>query len=295
MNVPTLSVILNEVLRRTEERMKASDLEKLEEQARKRKGRPFAEPLRAPGMSIIAEIKRASPSAGMIRMDLVPADLAQSYESGGARALSVLTCAPFFHGRSKDLKQARKAVKIPALCKDFLLTGFQVLEAAAHDADAILLIAAALDDASLKDLSSYAGELGLEILYEIHSEKELDRVLPLQPTLLGVNSRNLNTMEVEPGSALELGSKLPDGVVTVYESGIQSSEDLRRARDAGYQAALIGESLLNSPDPSFVLYELLDDLADDDEDFDDDLEDADLGLDGADEDQDDDDDNDDDN
>ena len=211
-------------------------------------------------MAIVAEIKRASPSAGAIRLDLDPAEVADNYEKNGAHALSVLTCPPFFHGKTKDLTKARKKVKLPVLCKDFILTGFQVIEAAAAGADAILLIAAALDDEALRELTEFAREWNLEVLHEVHDERELERVLPLEPTLVGVNSRNLNTMEVEPATALRMARHVPDSALPIYESGIRSTADLQPVVEAGYRAVLIGESLLTSPDPGFALYDLLEEL-----------------------------------
>ena len=265
MSVPTLNVILHQVLQHTQERMDSADLKKLESDASRRVPRPFAEALIGDEVSIIAEIKRASPSAGALRMDLDPGKLAQSYQSGGAAALSVLTCPPFFHGKMKDLAQARKKVDLPVLCKDFLLERYQILEAAAAGADCVLLIAAALDEDTLRDRTGYARELGLEILHEVHNEAELERVLALDPTLVGVNSRNLKTMAVEPENVLCLGQKIPAGVVGVFESGIKGSDDALRVKESGFQAALVGEALLVSPDPAQALYMLIDSIAGDED------------------------------
>lgn len=263
MNVPTLRIILDQVLRHAQTRMDSADLAKLERDAEKRKPRPFARALaEAEGLAVIAEMKRASPSAGALRLDLVPKELAASYESGGADALSVVTCPPFFHGKTRDLTQARKAVELPVLCKDFLLTRYQLLEAAAAGADAVLLIAAAMDDSTLADRTDYARELGLEILHEVHSAAELERVLPLQPTMVGVNSRDLKRMAIDADAALKLAAALPAGVVRVYESGIRQPSDATRVRDAGFQAILVGESLLVSPDPATALFFLKEAVSD---------------------------------
>jgi indole-3-glycerol phosphate synthase len=259
VNVPTLHVILDQVLRHAEDRMDHADLAKLEQLAEKRKARSFRQALLdAEGVAVIAEMKRASPSAGALRLDLVPKELAISYESGGADALSVVTCPPFFHGKTKDLTQARSAVELPVLCKDFILTRYQLLEAAAAGADAVLLIAAAVDPETLEDRAEYARELGLEILYEVHTLQDLETVLPLEPTMIGVNSRNLARMVIEPEVPLALAPRLPENVVKIYESGIRQPSDALAARDAGYQAILVGESLLVSPDPATALFMLKD-------------------------------------
>jgi indole-3-glycerol phosphate synthase len=220
--------------------------------------RPFAEALARPGkVNVIAEHKRRSPSRGAIREDLEPADVARGYEKAGAAALSVLTDEPFFGGRIEHLVAARGATGLPVLRKDFVVDPWQVWEARAASADAVLLIVAALEDPALKDLLGLAGEVGLDALVEVHDRDELDRALEAGARIVGVNSRNLKTLEVSLDTALSLAPAIPEGVVRVAESGIRTGDDVRRLREAGFDAFLVGERLMSAPDPGAALRQLL--------------------------------------
>jgi len=224
--------------------------------------RPFAAALARPGrVNVIAEHKRRSPSRGAIREDLAPADVARSYETKGAAALSVLTDGPFFGGRIEHLVEARAACSLPVLRKDFVVDPWQVWEARAVGADAVLLIVAALRDEELRKLLSVAGEAGLDALVEVHDQRELDRALAAGSRVVGVNSRDLRTLAVSLETALALAPEVPDGVVAVAESGIRSGADIRRLRDAGFDAFLVGEHLMAAPDPGEALSRLLEEAA----------------------------------
>jgi len=220
--------------------------------------RAFGAALSRPGRSnVIAEFKRRSPSRGAIRTDLHPVHVAQSYEIGGAAALSVLTEEEFFGGSISDLQQARAATLLPTLRKDFIVDAYQIWEAALAGADAILLIVAALSDAELRALMGTAAEAGLEALVEVHDRSELERALEAGARLVGVNNRDLSTMQVSLTTSLELGPVIPDAVVAVAESGIRSGADVRALRAAGFDAFLVGEHLMRAPDPGVALAELL--------------------------------------
>jgi len=214
---------------------------------------------RAP--AVIAEIKKASPSKGLIRADFDVEWLAQRYQAGGAAALSVLTDEPFFQGSLRNLALASAAAELPCLRKDFIVDEYQILEARAHHGDAILLIAAALPDAEMKQLSRTARSLALDVLVEVHTAEELDRVLSTLgeggADAVGVNNRNLKTLEVDLNTSLDLVERIPAGVVRVAESGIATAADLSRLRAAGFSAFLIGESLMRQPDPGAALAALL--------------------------------------
>jgi indole-3-glycerol phosphate synthase len=232
----------------------------LEKKAETYTPRGFARALRAAadaGPAILAEIKRASPSKGLIRADFDPPVLAQQLRDGGAAALSVLTDAPFFQGSLLYLEQASFASGLPCLRKDFIVDPFQILEARAHRADAILLIAAALTDAELEQFTGQAHALGLDVLCEVHTAEELGRVRDLGCDAYGVNNRDLATFEVRLENSLDLAPSLPAGAVHIAESGIGSREDIDRLRDAGFHAFLIGESLMRRPDPGAALAEWL--------------------------------------
>ncbi len=211
--------------------------------------------------AVIAEIKKASPSKGLIRADFDPAWLAQRYQAGGAAALSVLTDEPYFQGSLRNLEIASSSASLPCLRKDFTVDEYQIVEARAHHADAILLIAAALTDAELRLFARAGHDLSLDVLVEVHTADELDRVLDtLGETgadAIGVNSRNLKTFEVRLEISLDLVSRIPHAAVRVAESGISDSGDLTRLRSAGFNAFLIGESLMRKPDPGTALAELL--------------------------------------
>jgi indole-3-glycerol phosphate synthase len=220
--------------------------------------RPFAAALVRPGaIAIIAEHKRRSPSRGAIREDLAPADVARRYEAAGAAALSVLTDEPFFGGRLSHLTEARSAAGLPVLRKDFILDPWQIWEARAAGADAVLLIVAALEDATLRELLGEARAVGVHALVEVHERAELDRALAAGARLVGVNNRDLRTLAVSLETSLALAAAIPDDVVAVAESGIRSGDDLRRLRDAGLDACLVGEHLMASPDPGEALRALL--------------------------------------
>jgi indole-3-glycerol phosphate synthase len=220
--------------------------------------RPFAGALARPGrLSVIAEHKRRSPSRGAIREDLAPADVARRYEAAGAAAISVLTDEAFFGGRLAHLEEVRAATRLPVLRKDFVLDPWQVWEARAAGADAVLLIAAALADPELSRFLAVTREAGLDALVEVHDRAELDRALAAGSRLVGVNSRDLRTLAVSLDSALALAPAIPDDVVAVAESGIRTGADVRRVRDAGFDALLVGESLMAAPDPGEALRQLV--------------------------------------
>jgi indole-3-glycerol phosphate synthase len=224
--------------------------------AHRRGVRNFRKALTAPQPAIISEIKKASPSKGRLSENFVPARIAQLYEAGGAAALSVLTDEQFFQGSLDDLVAARDHVQLPVLRKDFTIDEFSVIEAGYHEADAILLIAAILDDVDLRKFREMAAYYKMAALVEVHNEEELDRALASGADIIGVNNRNLHTFEVTLETSLRLAEKIPSGVVKVSESGIHSSSDVKRLRDAGFDAFLVGEHLMKSPDPAAALREL---------------------------------------
>jgi len=212
----------------------------------------------APGaVRIIAECKRRSPSRGILRADYDPAAIARQYAAAGAAAISVLTEPTFFDGALDHLRAVRAAVPTPILRKDFFVDEFQILEARAAGADAILLIVAALDDATLRRLHAAADSHGLAALVEVHTAEELARAQQAGARLIGVNSRNLKTLEVSLETTLSLGPGLGSGVVGVAESGIRTRDDVDRLRQAGYHAFLVGERFMSQPDPGATLAELM--------------------------------------
>ncbi len=210
------------------------------------------------GVGVVAEIKRRSPSKGPIAPDLDPAALAIEYERGGAACLSVLTDDRYFGGSPGDLRAARQAAGLPVLRKDFTVSTADVADARLMGADAILLIAAALEEAELASLHHLAGRLGLDALVEIHDERELDQVLALGASLIGVNQRDLHTFEVDTGLAVKLRRRIPDSVVTIAESGIMGPGDAMRLADAGYHAILVGEHLVRAADRAEAVRKLAD-------------------------------------
>lgn len=218
--------------------------------------RSFASALRSHHPAIIAEIKKASPSKGLLSIDFQPAKTARSYQDGGAAALSVLTDRDFFQGSLNDLATARAAVNLPVLRKDFTISPVHIVEAAAHGADAILLIAAILSMREMRDFRELAARLGLAALVEVHDADELGHALDSGAQIIGVNNRNLRTFKVKLETSLELASMMPAGVIKVSESGIHSSADVRRLMDAGYSAFLVGEHLMKSGDPAGALRRL---------------------------------------
>jgi indole-3-glycerol phosphate synthase len=211
--------------------------------------RPFEAVLRAPDLSVIAEVKRRSPSKGALALDLDPATMAAAYARGGASCLSVLTDVEFFGGSAEDLAAARAAVTLPALRKDFTVCEADVVDAYTMGADAILLIVAALDDAELRGFGDVARALGLGILHETHDEREVERALIVGAQVIGVNQRDLRTFQVDTERAVRVGRTIPADRVRVAESGITGPSDAAVLRDAGYDAVLVGESLVRSGDP----------------------------------------------
>ncbi len=209
------------------------------------------------GIAVIAELKKASPSKGLIRASFHPEELARELESAGAACLSVLTDEEFFQGSLENLRKASAAVSIPCLRKDFMVDEFQMVEARANCADAVLLIVAALSTEELTLLGGAARAQGLDVLCEVHDEDELKRALDAGFDLVGVNTRDLKTFKVDLRTALELASKFPADVVRVAESGIHTGEDVARLREAGYQAFLVGESLMRAERPGDALRELM--------------------------------------
>lgn len=232
------------------------ELERLAE-GRMADRRDFAGALAAAPPALIAEVKQASPSAGVLAGDFDPAAVAARYEEGGAAALSVLTDGPFFKGNLSDLEAARERVRLPVLRKDFTIDELCVLEAAAHGADAILLIAAILGEREMRDLRELASGFGMAALVEVHCEAELEPALASGADIIGVNNRNLHTFEVRLDTSFRLAERIPAGVIRVSESGIRSRTEVRQLRDAGYQAFLVGEHLMRSPDPAAALRELI--------------------------------------
>jgi indole-3-glycerol phosphate synthase len=241
--------------KRTELRNASEQRAELERNAADRKDvRDFRAALTVSSPAIIAEIKKASPSKGILAEQFDPAAIAGLYSSGGAAALSVLTDREFFKGSLHDLQSARGAVELPVLRKDFTIDEFHVIEAAAHGADAILLIAALLDESQLQRFRELAGHYGMRALVEVHDEAELDRALGSGAQIVGVNNRNLHTFEVTLETSLRLAEKIPSGVIKVTESGINSSADVKKL--SGYNAFLVGEHLMKSADPAAALREL---------------------------------------
>ncbi len=241
-------------------RKAAASMRALEQQAAEHTPRGFARALRAKaaaGPAIIAELKKASPSKGLIRPEFDAAELAPQLEAAGAAVLSVLTEERFFGGSLENLRRASAAVSIPCLRKDFTVDSFQIVEARANGADAILLIVAALTDAELRSLREEARRCELDVLCEVHDRAELERAITLDCECVGVNSRDLRTFQVSLDRACELAQLLPADAVRVAESGIHSREDMDRLRAAGYEAFLIGESLMRQPHPGDALTDLL--------------------------------------
>ena len=203
--------------------------------------------------AVIAEIKKASPSKGVLRPEFIPADIAQSYAQEGAACLSVLTDQPFFQGNNDFLKQARASCDLPVLRKDFMVDAYQVYESRVIGADCILLIAACLDDAQMADLEAIAISLDMTVLVEVHDRAELDRALKLKTPLVGINNRNLRSFEVSLETTLDLVHAVPADRLLVTESGIVSPEDVKRMRDAQVHAFLVGEAFMRAADPGVAL------------------------------------------
>jgi indole-3-glycerol phosphate synthase len=213
--------------------------------------------LGTPGLAVIAEIKRRSPARGDLNRHLDPAELAATYERGGASCLSVLTDEEFFGGSVADLEAARRATALPVLRKDFTVDPRDVVDARLMGADAILLIAAVLDPFELVEMHQLACEVGLDVLVEVHDEPELEEALNAGATVVGVNQRDLASFDVDHDRALRVAGAIPDTVVKIAESGIRDADDARRLADAGYDAVLVGETLVTSVDPAKTLAALL--------------------------------------
>jgi indole-3-glycerol phosphate synthase len=258
-------MILNDILVKTratvalaKQRLPLAELERLAAAASP--PRDFCGSLRqrltAAGLSCIAEVKRRSPSAGWIRQDADPADIGARYEAAGAAALSVLTDEPFFGGTLEDLRRARAAVQIPVLRKDFMVDRYQIVEARAAGADAILLIVAALDDDELGRLAAEAARWGMDVLVEAHDAKEVRRALDASARLVGINHRDLRTFEVDTTLAARMRPSIPASRVVVAESGIKTRADVTALAAAGIDAILVGETLMRAADPGAALREL---------------------------------------
>jgi len=219
--------------------------------------RDFSAALSKPSLNVIAELKPASPSRGVIRDPFDPAELAGSLESAGAAALSVLTESEFFRGSLKNLRDARKATVLPALRKDFIFDPWQVWEARANDADSFLLIVAAINDIQLAELLAQGRELAMEPLVEVHTREELDRAIAADAKIIGVNNRDLKTLDVSVQTSFDLIEHIPESCIAVSESGLGNHEDLTGLRAAGFDAFLIGEQLMVARDPGIALAQLL--------------------------------------
>jgi indole-3-glycerol phosphate synthase len=261
MLTPVAPDILARIVSRKREELRAaaipaSELRQLAESARPGR-RDFAAALRSRRPAIISEIKKASPSKGVLVKDFRPAQLAAIYEQGGAAALSVLTDCDFFQGSLDDLRTARAACALPVIRKDFTIAEYHVLEAAAAGADAILLIAAILDDAQLQAFRELAGEFGMAALVEAHDLRELEAAVRSGAEIIGVNNRDLRTFEVSLDTSIQLAGRIPAQVIKVSESGIFTRADVDRLMGAGYDAFLVGEHLLKSGDAMRAVQELV--------------------------------------
>ncbi|HZR26359.1 MAG TPA: indole-3-glycerol phosphate synthase TrpC [Vicinamibacterales bacterium] len=222
-----------------------------------RAGRFTAALSRTDRINVIAECKRRSPSKGVLRADYDPIAIARSYAAAGAAAISVLTEPTFFDGAVEHLAAVRAAVDVPLLRKDFIVSEYQLLEAKANGADAVLLIVAALETRALRQLFGKATSLGLDVLVEVHDAEELDRALDTDARLIGINNRNLRTLAVDVQASEALIARMPADVIAVSESGLKSAEDLRRLRTLGYRAFLVGERFMTADDPGAALQGLL--------------------------------------
>lgn len=259
-----MSDILNKILAVKRDEIsaakRASSLSALHERAQQHTQRDFIAALRQhnqqgkPG--IIAEVKKASPSKGVIRTDFNPAEIAKSYQQGGAACLSVLTDAQFFQGSEAYLQQARAACALPVLRKDFMIDSWQVAEARAMGADCILLIVAALEESQMQELEACAHQLGMAVLVEVHDGKELEQALKLTTPLIGINNRNLRSFETSIDTTLDLLPQLPPDRLLVTESGIASVQDVQRLRQAGVNNFLVGEAFMRAADPGTELAKL---------------------------------------
>jgi len=261
----TLDSILAATRQRLSQRRQSADLRALERAAAEHTPRGFRKRLlqvSKNGVSIIAELKKASPSKGLIRADFDAAQLARELEDAGAAALSVLTDEGFFQGSLENLRKASISTSVPCLRKDFIVDEFQIVEARANQADAILLIVAALNQGEITALAKAARAHDLDVLCEAHDAAELERAIDAGCEIIGVNNRDLRTFEVSLETAEALAAKIPDNCVAVAESGIHSGTDLQRLRSAGYDAFLIGESLMKASNPGEALNKLIEEAED---------------------------------
>ena len=258
--VASLDQIVAATRRRVAEAKRLVDVRDLERRAKEHAPRGFRQALATgsrTGPAVIAELKKASPSRGLIRSDFSPEHLAKELESAGAATLSVLTDEEFFQGSLTNLQKASASTRLPCLRKDFIVDEFQLLEARAHSADAILLIVAVLSQDELVGLTAKSRALGLDVLCEAHNEDELHRAVDAGCDLIGINNRNLRNFQVDPQTTFRLAELIPKNVIGVAESGISSGSDIARLRAAGYQAFLIGESLMKAESPGDALRSLL--------------------------------------
>lgn len=256
-------MILSKILEQTKislaARKQAVSREQLIDELQKQEpARDFGRVLSRPGsINIIAEAKKASPSKGIIRPDFDPVSIAQCYEQYGAGAVSVLTEEHFFQGHLDYLRLIRQSVTIPVLRKDFIIDHYQVYESRAAGADALLLIASVLNTSELSSLLHLTHELGMQALVEIHTSEELKKVLHVKPSIIGINNRNLDTFYTDIKTTIELRTMIPEGIIIVSESGINTSDDIKRLRSCGIDAFLIGETLMRESDPGVKLSQLL--------------------------------------
>jgi indole-3-glycerol phosphate synthase len=256
----SLDQIVAATRRRVADAKRSADLRQLEQRAEPHAPRGFRRALATgsrTGPAVIAELKKASPSRGLIRANFDPESLAGELEAAGATALSVLTDEAFFQGSLHNLERASASAKVPCLQKDFVIDEFQLLQARAYGADAILLIVAVLSQAELIALSQKGRALGLDVLCEAHNEEELRRAVDAGSDLIGVNNRDLRTFKVDVNTGLRLAELIPQNVISVAESGIDNGADIARLRAAGYQAFLIGESLMKAESPGEALQSLI--------------------------------------
>lgn len=240
-----------------EARESRADLEQRASAATPRAGRFQTALAQVDRVNVVAECKQRSPSRGVLRASYIPESIAKGYADAGAAAISVLTEPTFFDGSLEHLERVRSAVEIPVLRKDFIVSEYQLLESRAAGAAAVLLIVAALRPVELKVLHDHALRLGLDVLVEVHDATDLDIALDVGARIVGVNNRNLRTLEIDPATSEKLVGKIPSTIVRVSESGLKDSRDVRRLREMGYQAFLIGERFMSQPDPGEELREFL--------------------------------------
>lgn len=262
MNTPTiLKKIIDRKWEEVKERSAQISINELQRKAKDADGvRGFRKALEtkiaAGDPAVISEIKKASPSKGVIRENFVPADIARSYEGAGAACLSVLTDVDYFQGADEYLKQARAACSLPVLRKDFMVDPYQIVEARTLEADCILLIVAALEDGQMAELNDCAHELGMDVLVEIHNAEEFDRAMKLNPPLLGINNRDLHTFDLTLDTTFNLLPHVPNETLLVTESGILGKEDVTVMRDKNVNAFLVGEAFMRAEDPGAELQKL---------------------------------------